>query len=88
MLCILSIWYNRIRREVKTVYLVKCKCSSFFTIDDLFTVSQTVQCPNCKNSCHVDCDDSMKELIKNLTHAGMEYKYIPDNAKITVTFDI
>jgi predicted Zn-ribbon and HTH transcriptional regulator len=70
------------------MFLIKCKCKHFFTIDELFTSSRDLRCPNCKTSLYINGSEPLHEIAKDLERAGMEYQFIPDSAKITVTFDI
>ena len=71
------------------MFLLKCSCGCFFTLNPPVENrwGTTRKCPNCGkdiiwyNSLEISAMDSF------LKEAGMTMQIIPDDAKITVTFD-
>ena len=61
------------------MFLIKCKCGCFFTVKKENLATDFYQCQSCKNKIPV----STYTLDTNDT-----ISHIPDNAKITVTFDV
>lgn len=69
------------------MYLVKCKCGCFFTVkEDALLGNRNLICQNCKAQIPLL---STSELIdkKEIEKTALSVSYIPDNAKITVTFE-
>lgn len=69
------------------MYLVKCKCGCFFTVkEDALLENRNLICQNCKAQIPLL---STSELIdkKEIEKTALSVSYIPDNAKITVTFE-
>lgn len=64
--------------------LVKCKCGCFFTINTEALDDRPIQCQNCKERIQLT---EKSEVSKFGTKSGITISAIPDNAKITVTFD-
>lgn len=67
--------------------LFKCKCGSFFTINDTTVMQSRIRCPNCSESADLSFNWELSEFTRELTKSGFSIRVIPDNAKITVTFD-
>lgn len=68
------------------MFLVKCKCSSIFTLTEDGIKSSRVKCPNCSKLIPIDQYTSLSDN-QGLTEVVEYVRSIPDNAKITVTFD-
>lgn len=69
------------------MYLIKCKCGCSFTVkEDALSENRNLICQNCKAQIPLL---SISELMdkKEIEKAALSVSYIPDNAKITVTFD-
>ena len=68
------------------MFLVKCKCGCFFTLkkDDLKNPCPV--CPNCRTKIPIDAYVSVAE-DQGLSKVTSSISYIPDDAKITITFD-
>lgn len=64
--------------------LVKCKCGCLFTLSDSYIDRPLVSCPSCRGPITIDLssDGDSDRLEK-----AASISRIPDNAKITVTFD-
>ncbi len=64
--------------------LVKCKCGCLFTLSDSYIDRPLVSCPSCRGPISIDLsfdgDADRHEKAASISR-------IPDNAKITVTFD-
>lgn len=67
--------------------LLKCKCGSFFTIKDTTVMQSRIRCPNYSESSDLSFNWELSEFTRELTKSGFSIRVIPDNAKITVTFD-
>lgn len=70
------------------MYLFKCECGCVFTVKNLKHDSEIhFKCQNCGKGFssfnHIECDQ-FKQRIKAI---GMTLQVIPDNAKITVSFE-
>lgn len=68
------------------MFLIKCKCSGIFTITDENLGETKKTCPNCRKTIPLDRYISVYEN-QGLSELVEYVRYIPDNAKITVTFD-
>lgn len=68
------------------MFLVKCKCGGIFTVMQEKLGHHYPNCPNCgvaiplTRYTSVARDDGIFDFVQSV-------KYIPDDAKITVTFD-
>ncbi len=70
------------------MYLIKCKCGSIFTIKKMAPIHQDyISCPNCDTAVCVRGMDRLEIIKDQLNQAQMEVRIIPDDAKITVSFD-
>ena len=70
------------------MFLIKCQCGCFFTINQkLPVVRNEFTCQSCKKSISLCNSLSSKEVQCELEKAGMTLQVIPDNAKITVSFE-
>ena len=70
------------------MYLFKCKCGCLFTIKSFKRgVTTNIKCYNCGTSLSLYEELEIQELEQNLDEIGMTLQVIPDNAKISVTFD-
>lgn len=68
--------------------LFKCSCGSFFTLQTPSAVSSTMRkCPNCGQAISWYYTMELRDLQPELQKTGMTMQIIPDDAKITVTFD-
>lgn len=70
------------------MYLLKCDCGCVFTVKDILPNSSTCfTCQNCGKYFnlfkHIECD----RLKQELDSIGMKIQVIPDDAKITVSFE-
>lgn len=70
------------------MYLFKCECGCVFTVKSLKLESTAYfKCQNCGKdfslSRHIECDE-FKQRLKDI---GMTLQIIPDDAKITVSFE-
>ena len=75
------------------MFLIKCKCGCFFTIkaESLKTLERQsgehkLCCPNCAAEIPLGAGTEIGDA-KNLAEATQSVSYIPDHAKITVTFE-
>lgn len=71
--------------------LFKCSCGCLFTTKDKIISAgryTTVTCWSCGASAHY-CPEtqSQKEIEEELSKEGLTVQKVPDDAKITVTFD-
>ena len=70
------------------MYLFKCKCGCLFTIKGFpQTGTKHAKCNECGNSVSIYRELDQAELADALAKSGMTMQIIPENAKITVTFD-
>lgn len=70
------------------MYLLKCKCGSVFTIKCNNTeYPEYIKCPNCGISTSVNASIECRDLKHRLDSIGMTLQVIPDDAKITVSFE-
>lgn len=67
--------------------LVKCKCGCLFSIKETSLSPYNLQCQNCKEKIHLWDNSNVLESAKEFLEAGITVSAIPDDAKITVTFD-
>ena len=68
------------------MFLIKCKCGCVFTITADALDGSRLSCQNCKRK--IDSDAFMSpEKRPDLLKQFDSVSYIPENAKITVTFD-
>lgn len=68
--------------------LFKCSCGCFFTASESsFGDGKWVKCQNCGASIRMHRNVELCELDSELEKAKITVHSIPDNAKITVTFD-
>lgn len=69
--------------------LIKCKCGCFFTIKDSDILNtKRFRCQSCDNNVFVnDYECGLKDVQQAFSESEMTLQKIPDNAKITITFD-
>jgi len=71
------------------MYIFKCKCGCMFTINSFKRDIVThPKCQNCGAAVSIFDEIEQAELFAALDKSGMTMQSVPDNAKITVTFDI
>ena len=68
------------------MFLVKCKCGCFFTIKAESLSTAWLSCQNCSARIPFVKGTEIGEC-RDLLNATESISCIPDNAKITVTFD-
>ncbi len=68
------------------MFLVKCKCGCLFILKENDLKDFLLPCPNCKSKIALNTYTSLAES-QQLSEQVESVNYIPDNAKITVTFD-
>ncbi len=69
--------------------LVKCGCKCFYTLDMNGLDKNERTCPNCGKIHRFNSDTTAKTLIPgNLIGDGLEILSIPDDAKISIDFNI
>lgn len=69
------------------MFLVKCKCKCTFTLLSESALNDLrLYCPNCKRKINLHAYTSVAEH-QDLPEQVESVSFIPDNAKITVTFD-
>lgn len=71
------------------MFLLKCSCGCFFTLKPPSENrwGTTRRCPNCGKTVTWYSSLELCELDKAVADAGMTMQIIPDNAKLTVTFE-
>ena len=72
------------------MYLAKCACGGFFTFGEMVPgnkADRLLKCQNCGASTRVYRSVEYRKSIEEIEEAGFRISRIPDNAKITVTFD-
>lgn len=69
------------------MFLIKCKCGCFFTLKKESLTLDFYQCLNCKNNIPVSAY-TLDMNNPDLASKTQSISYIPDNAKITVAFDV
>lgn len=70
--------------------LVKCKCGCFFTLKEESLIknnNHALRCINCKEMIGFTEFSNVYEDFKKLSGSGISVRAIPDDARITVTFD-
>lgn len=69
--------------------LVNCDCGCFFTLrDTIFDTGVKFSCANCKKEFLSGPETPDIPALKQVSKkVGMTIRYIPDNAKITISFD-
>ena len=75
-----------LRKGGETMFLIKCKCGSIFTIHKDNLDDRNLLCPNCKKKIELNSYTSVAES-QGLPNQVESITYLPNNAKITVTFD-
>lgn len=67
------------------MFLVKCKCGCFFTLEEsrMTVESNKRVCPNCGNRQDISIDNSIKAMRLD----GTEIYRIPDDTKIRFEFN-
>lgn len=68
------------------MFLIKCKCGCFFTVKKENLNYSYPSCPNCSARIPLNKDTELGNSHE-LCNATESVSYIPDNAKVTVTFD-
>ena len=70
------------------MYLFKCKCGCVFTVKSHPDKSSDYfKCQNCENGFHLTNHVEFKNLKQSLDSIGMTMQLIPDDARITVSFE-
>lgn len=69
------------------MFLIKCNCGSIFTIQVKGLEDRHLLCPNCKSKIELNSYTSITES-QGLSNQVESITYLPDNAKITVAFDM
>lgn len=70
------------------MFLLKCSCGCFFTLkSSTDRWGTTKKCPNCGNSTAWYSTLELDELDRAVKDSGMTLQIIPDDAKVTVTFE-
>lgn len=59
------------------MFLIKCNCGCFFTLKDN-TCKPLVKCPDCETLLNIDFSNGSNCVVN----------HIPDNAKVSVKFDV
>lgn len=68
--------------------LFKCPCGCIFTLKDTNDgYRKNVHCQSCGKTTAFSPPIQKDDLDASLAQSGMSMQIIPDNAKITVTFD-
>lgn len=71
------------------MFLIQCDCRCFFTLKEFPTENrQWPVCPNCLKAIHIRREQSISEVAKELTNAKISIREIPNDAKITVAYDL
>ena len=70
-----------------TVLMLKCKCGCFFTLKDDALTRARIRCPNCDERADTSFHWDLSEFSRELDRSGFTIRSIPDDAKITVTFE-
>ena len=70
--------------------LINCNCGCFYTLKEQgFTNTDDINCPNCKKIHKLSSYESIRSMaMASLEENGIEIKCIPDNSKITFSFDM
>lgn len=69
------------------MFLLKCKCGCIFTLkNDLERRRYNTKCPDCSKAIRFNSSTSIADSLE-LDNEIESIRYIPDDAKITVTFD-
>lgn len=69
----------------ENMYLFKCKCGALFTVKKLG--GRHLVCPDCRETYPITSYSDQSEIESERTKSGLDVRIIPDDAKITVTFD-
>ena len=67
------------------MYLFKCKCGCLFTLKQLS--SKYPSCPDCRMTYNITSYSEQNEIDSALASSGASFRLIPDDAKITVSYD-
>lgn len=67
--------------------MFKCKCESVFTVDEGVLEKDFILCPNCEKTITLKGYVLLSDFHKKLDADGISLRSLPENAKITVTFD-
>ena len=68
--------------------IVKCSCGWLLTGRDTSINSKRwISCPECGNKFYSDPDRCMYDMISEYSEKFDSVQKVPDNAKLTVTFD-
>ena len=71
------------------MFLLQCDCKCFFTLREFPTANRSWPvCPNCRKTIRIETRLSVGELVESLTNVNVSIREIPENAKITVTYDL
>ena len=75
------------RKGVIDMFLIKCDCGCIFTVKKEALSQYKLRCQNCKKEIRFYDISNVLESSKELFDDGLTISAIPDDAKITVTFD-
>lgn len=68
------------------MYLLKCKCGCLFTLKAI--TDRWPMCPDCKMTFeNLSSYSQVNEVERICNETGLTLRCIPDDAKISVTFD-
>lgn len=68
--------------------IIRCKCGSFFSLNDERFIGQTrkLRCPNCDAYVSLTYDQTAAEVKEAMNAAVFSYAIVPDGTKITWTY--
>lgn len=69
------------------MFLIKCKCGCFFTIRPEAISPDGFNCPNCRNYLELTRYSKVFGVFAEQAIPDFSISVIPDDAKVTVTFD-
>lgn len=68
--------------------IVKCSCGCLFTLKETSINSKRwISCPECGNKFYFDPERCISDTISECSKNFDSVQKVPDNAKLTVTFD-
>ena len=69
------------------MFLVKCSCGCFFTVKAESLDLDGLDCPNCRKYIELGKRGRVADVFGEQGEPGITIHAIPDNAKLTVTFE-